>query len=188
MEPEKVHLSFLRWSLGVHKKSSSIGCWGETGRYPMVYQTIKMTLKYYQRIANLKPGSIIFAALQEQKSLKLPWYNHVESLLKLDELFHMDHVTAYKFLNRNKNNFIETLDIKNDNLADIRSKTLQQFSNHKIIKPIPSKQFRVEYILKILKEHFKIAWETQKKRSIKLSLSSTTKLSPLLKKRNILTL
>ena len=30
--PEKIHLSFLKWALGVHCKASNIGVWGETGR------------------------------------------------------------------------------------------------------------------------------------------------------------
>ena len=29
---EKVHLSFLKWALGVHRKASNVGVWGETGR------------------------------------------------------------------------------------------------------------------------------------------------------------
>jgi sorting nexin-29 len=41
---EKVHISFLKWSLGVHRKSSNVGVWGETGRFPMIYQSIRLTL------------------------------------------------------------------------------------------------------------------------------------------------
>ena len=40
MPCEKVHLSYLRWAL-VDKKASTFGCWGETGRYPLIYQSIK---------------------------------------------------------------------------------------------------------------------------------------------------
>ena len=66
MPCEKVHLSFLKWSLGVeHRKASNIGTWGESGRYPLLYQSIKLTLKYYQRIDNIKTASIVKAALQE---------------------------------------------------------------------------------------------------------------------------
>ena len=34
-------------------------------------------------------------ALNEQNSLKLPWFKNVEPLLKLDEIYHPDHVTAF---------------------------------------------------------------------------------------------
>ena len=44
MPCEKVHLSFFKWSLGVHRKVSNIGTWGESGRYPLPYQPIKLTL------------------------------------------------------------------------------------------------------------------------------------------------
>ena len=32
---EKAHLQFIKYSLGVHKKASNVGSWGETGRYPL---------------------------------------------------------------------------------------------------------------------------------------------------------
>ena len=79
---ENVHISFLRWALGVHKKSSLIGIWGETGRYPLIYQQIKLTLKYFERINKMKPGPLVQAALYEQKSMLLPWYKVIEKLQK----------------------------------------------------------------------------------------------------------
>ena len=93
---EKVHLSFLKWSLGVHRKASNIGVWGETGRYPLIYQSIRLTLNYYKRLLNIPKNSFVFAALKEQKSLKLPWFKNIESLLKLDEIYNLDHVTAFR--------------------------------------------------------------------------------------------
>ena len=71
---ERTHLAFLKWALGVHRLSSNIGCWGETGRYPIIYQGIKLSLNYLQRLNNLKDGSFVYAALQEQKKLNLTWY------------------------------------------------------------------------------------------------------------------
>ena len=43
---EKVHLHFLKWALGVNKKTSNVGVWGESGRYPLVFECINITLKY----------------------------------------------------------------------------------------------------------------------------------------------
>ena len=67
-ESEKVHLSFLKWSLGVHKKASNIGIWDETGRYPLIYQSIRLTLNYYNRLLQVPKKSYVYAALQEQKN------------------------------------------------------------------------------------------------------------------------
>ena len=77
------------YSLGVHRKASNIGIWGESGRYPLLYQSIKLTLKYFQRIDNMKTASIVKAALQEQKIMNLSWYENIKTLLKLDNLYHM---------------------------------------------------------------------------------------------------
>ena len=38
----------------------------------------------------------MYAALQEQKMQNLPWYKNIESLLKIDDIFNKDHVTAYR--------------------------------------------------------------------------------------------
>ena len=92
---EKVHMSFLKWALGVNRKSSNVGTWGEAGRYPLIYQSIKLTLNYYSRVKNMSKDSFAYAAFREQQNLNLPWYKNIESLLKLDPLFDMDHVTAY---------------------------------------------------------------------------------------------
>ena len=165
--PEKVHLSFLRWALSVHKKASTIGIWGETGRYPLIYQSINITLKYYQRLQNSKPGSIVYAALQDQKKLKLPWYKNIESILKLDELYNKDHVTAYTSQHEYGKEIVKTYKYNND---AIRLETLSKLSHLRSINPIPSKKFRIQHISKILKEHFKLKWASEKKASVKLQL------------------
>ena len=64
---EKVHLSFLKWALGVHKKTSNVGVWGETGRYPLIYQSIRQTLNYYKHLLKAPKNSLVSAALKEQK-------------------------------------------------------------------------------------------------------------------------
>ena len=77
---EKVHLSFLKWALGVHRKSSNVGVWGETGRYPLVYQAIRLTLNFYKRLQNLPENTFAKAALLDQKAYRLPWFNNIERL------------------------------------------------------------------------------------------------------------
>ena len=136
---------------------------GETGRYPLVYQSIKLTLKYYQRINKLKPGTIIYEALQEQKSLNLSWYKNIDSILQVDNLYHKDHVTAFKFLYGGKNSNYQT---NTHNSPKIPS----HLTHLKVIQPLPSKKFRIEEILKTMKDYFRIGWENEKSNSIKLSL------------------
>ena len=44
---EKFHMKFLKYALSVHSKSSNIGCWGETGRHPLIYEACKLAIDYY---------------------------------------------------------------------------------------------------------------------------------------------
>ena len=89
-------LSYLKWALGVHRKASNIGVWGESGRNPLIYQSIRLTLNYFQRILSANPDSLVLAALREQKSMKLPWYNNIKPLLKVDEIYSL--VTTWQLL------------------------------------------------------------------------------------------
>ena len=51
VEPyEKLHLKFLKWALGVHPKASNIGSWGESGRYPLTFECLKLTTNYFNRL------------------------------------------------------------------------------------------------------------------------------------------
>ena len=145
------------------KKASTIGCWGETGRYPLIYQSIKLTLNYFKRINNQNTGSLVHAALTEQKNMGLKWYKNVKSLLKLDTLFHKDHVTAFNFLKQTKTSVEPT--------SDNHLKTpILDHNKFRIAIPIPSEKFKVENIVKRLKDHFVNCWKYEKSSSIKLSL------------------
>ena len=176
---EKVHLSFLKWALGVHRKASNVGAWGETGRYPLIYQSIKLTLNYYQRLCNLNPGSIVYAALQEQKSMGLQWYKNIESLMKIDEIYEQDHVTAFnsQYTVSNQNNHEHsTNNTSSVNVSQTRarpssSQTLidELSKTNRLARPLPSKKFRPNQIFIKLRDHFKCCWEYEKSKSSKLS-------------------
>ena len=62
---EKVHLHFLKWALGVNRKSSNAGVWGESGRYPLVYKCISITLKYIKRLQGLDGSTLVSMAFKE---------------------------------------------------------------------------------------------------------------------------
>ena len=78
---ENVHLKFLKWVLGVHPKASNIGVWGETGRHPLTFDCLKLTLNYFYRVKNLNDNSILSLAFEEQKVCKLAWHEHLIAII-----------------------------------------------------------------------------------------------------------
>ena len=47
---EKVHLTFLKWTLNVNKYTSNVTMWGETGRYPLVIELSSQVYGYLERL------------------------------------------------------------------------------------------------------------------------------------------
>ena len=77
---EKFHLRFIKWCLSVHPKAANIGCWGDTGRYPLIFEALKLAADYHERLKKLNDDSLLLAAYNEQVSLNLTWYNNMNSL------------------------------------------------------------------------------------------------------------
>ena len=175
---EITHQFFLKWALGTHRKSSNIGTLGESGRYPLIYQSIKLTLSYYQRVENLSKDSLVYAALQEQKSLMLPWYKNIESLLKIDEIFHLDHVSAYRYRKKTHNNdSTSTHSHQHSQATTSGSCFIHDPSKFVPMNPLPSRDYRPNHIIKCLKEHFRVCWEHEKSTSSKLEFYHSIKKS-----------
>ncbi|NRB82002.1 MAG: reverse transcriptase family protein [Saccharospirillaceae bacterium] len=166
---EKVHQFFLKWALGSHRKASNIGTFGESGRYPLIYQSIKLTLSYYQRLSGLGQDKIVFAALQEQKSMKLPWYKNIEALMKIDEIYNQDHVSAFLSKQHPNPRTSENPTNNTNSSNSINLSFIKNLAKLKPIKPLPSKQFRPFNVLKTLREHFRNCWEHDKSKSPKLA-------------------
>ena len=80
---EKFHLRYLKWCLSVHHKASNVGCWGETGRYPLYTHAIKMSIDYFVRVKHCETNSLLHAAFVEQQKLKLDWYCNTSSIIEL---------------------------------------------------------------------------------------------------------
>jgi len=77
---EKFHLKFLKWNLSVHQKASNVGCWGDTGRYPLFFEAIKLSLDYFERAQdsfNKSDGTLLADAFCVQKELGLDWYTNL---------------------------------------------------------------------------------------------------------------
>ena len=76
---EIVHLKMLKWMLGVHKKTSNIFCYGDSGRPPLALASISQGINYYRRILDLESYNdenipLVKHAFEEQKLLNLEWY------------------------------------------------------------------------------------------------------------------
>ena len=78
---EKFHMKFLKYSLSVHSKASNIGCWGETGRHPLIYEACKLAIDYYTRVEN-SDNPLISAAFHEQVTLDLDWFSNISKIVE----------------------------------------------------------------------------------------------------------
>ena len=136
MGPWRLSQSIKRWNLA------------GTGKQPLIYQSIHLTLNYLKRITKISSSqSLVAAALREQKKLNLPWYKNIEPLLKLDEIYFLDHVTAHRILNSKKAGDTTHKPPKKQNNIN---GTLIDMIEYDHIKPQPSKKFRVNEVIKSL--------------------------------------
>ena len=84
--------------------------------------------------------------------MNLSWYKNIKIILKLENLYHMDHVSAFKYLH-------QEIDITTDS-----SQHSNHINNSQLnIIPISFKKYRIESIMNSLKDHFKSIWEQEKK-------------------------
>ena len=117
----------------------------------------------------MKPGSLVYASLQEQKKLNLHWYRNIEALLKLDDTYHKNHVSAFRTNTPNSNIFPSSAShTRQRTLSPDSTELMNELSALRVALPLPSKQFRVHRILKRLTGHFLNCWEHEKATSPKL--------------------
>ena len=79
---EQVHLRHLKYLLGISKRSSNLASWSETGRFPLVFESIKLSIDYFKRVMNLSPSLLVRAAMNEQIRLQLSWFSNVKDLIE----------------------------------------------------------------------------------------------------------
>ena len=159
LDSEKCHLHFLKWALGVNRKATNVGVWGESGRYPLIYECITLTIKYLKRIKNLQNDSLVSLAFKEQKKMDLDWYRGIKPILEIDQTFQMDHVTAFNhrkgknFANSNNHSARE----RNDFILHKGLKT--RIPQPSVINPNKCGNFLPFAILKQLKQNFRTSWQ-----------------------------
>ena len=81
MEPEKLHLKFSKFILGVHRKSSNFAVMSESGRFPYYIDIIKASLKFWHILENLDQNSLLSDVLECSKSLaptSNSWFNTIQ--------------------------------------------------------------------------------------------------------------
>jgi len=74
---------------GVHKKASNLFCYGDSGRLPLTIGAIGQGIKYFRRVRNSE-DSLVKHAFNEQKSLRMDWFN---SWKHLDNMELMDNIS-----------------------------------------------------------------------------------------------
>ena len=80
---ERIHLSFLKWNLGVGSKTSNAAVWGDTGRHPLVVKVSKQVLSYFERVKSMATNNddcLVKHAFKEQKNLNMSWYRRLSQL------------------------------------------------------------------------------------------------------------
>ena len=80
---EKVHLSFLKWTIGVGKRTSNAGVWGDTGRYPLAIEASPQVFNYVRRLESMETSgseALVRHAFTEQKKMGLSWYSGITSM------------------------------------------------------------------------------------------------------------
>ena len=85
---DKLHFRFLKYILGVNRKSSNIAVLSETGRYPLYFSIISSMIKYAHRLESLSEG-LLYDAFICNKELSAKniqtWYSAVSYIIeKLD--------------------------------------------------------------------------------------------------------
>lgn len=108
---EKLHIKFLKYILGVHKKSSNDAVKGELGRYPLYFEALCSTVKYLQRLQQEDVSDLLKDALWESKSLynchKKSWFSDVQFLIKLLGINDNSSVKSVNIVKCVKNKLIE---------------------------------------------------------------------------------
>ena len=71
---ESVHLSYIKWVLGVHKKTTNLACWYETGRFPLGIAMSKLFFNYNVRCRESADDTLVFHTVEAQKLHPFQWH------------------------------------------------------------------------------------------------------------------
>ena len=112
MPCEKLHIKFLKYVLGVHRKTTNVAVMGELGRYPIIINVICDTVKYFERLISDDVSNLLKGALKENGYL----HEHKKKNW-LSSLYFL-----FEYLNISKSS------ISNDKLASVaKSKLIKRY-------------------------------------------------------------
>ena len=79
---EKCHIKFMRYAIGINKRSPNFSIYGETGRFPLSIDLLCNSLKYYNRLLDMDEGSILHCCLLENMKFKQKdtWITNIKLL------------------------------------------------------------------------------------------------------------
>ena len=80
---ERLHLSFLKWTLGVNKYTANASVWGNTGHYPLVITHAKQVFAYRERLEKLykeNSQALVTHAFKERENSALDWLSGLRRL------------------------------------------------------------------------------------------------------------
>ena len=81
---ERLHLSFLKWNVGVSRKASNAAIWGDTGRVPLLINVSKQVFGYYKRLESMSADNeincLVKSAFNEQRLLNMNWFKRINAL------------------------------------------------------------------------------------------------------------
>ena len=78
---EKFQLKFLKWACGVHRKTSNLAIFGDTGRYPITINAIKLAIDYFDRCNNAPEHTLLYKSFAEQRILNLEWHANITDII-----------------------------------------------------------------------------------------------------------
>ena len=87
LECDKLHMKFLKYICGTHKRATNYAILGELGRYPLYIDVLLNSIKYFQRLNMLADeNKLVSKALHENLSMKENnkkcWIKDVHLLLR----------------------------------------------------------------------------------------------------------
>ena len=83
---ERLHISVLKWTLGLPKRTSNASVWGDTGRHPLALKLSKLTIDYLNKLIlldNEDSEKLVRHAFVEQKNLDLSWFSSIQRMTLL---------------------------------------------------------------------------------------------------------
>ena len=71
---ERLHLAFLKWNLGVGRRTSNAAVWGDTGRNPLAIKISKQVFSYFTRLKEMSSNNdncLVKHAFNEQTHCRI---------------------------------------------------------------------------------------------------------------------